>query len=86
MKVSWLGKIWTLVLIPSQHLDLLAVNEREESFDSQWGIIWGVTPIEKKFGIGMVEVKCFEGEGEEGLYGMACVCEEGSVFDGEEAN
>ena len=43
-----------------------------------------MTPTEKKFGIWVVEVKCFEGEGEGGLYGMVCVCEEGSVFDGEE--
>ena len=43
-----------------------------------------VTPTEKKFRIGVVEGKCVEGEGEGGLYGMACVCEEGSVFDGEE--
>ena len=70
------------MLIPSQYLDLLAVSEKEESFDSQGGIIWGVTPIEKKFGIGMVEVKCFGGE--EGLYDMACVCERGSMFDEEE--
>ena len=74
------------MLIPSQHLDLLAVSEREESFDSHGGIIWGVTPIDKKFGIGLVEVKCFEGEGEGGLYGMVCVCETGSVSDGEEGN
>ena len=42
----------------------------------------GVTPTEKKFGIEEVEVKCFEGEGEVGLYGMICVCEEGSMFNG----
>ena len=67
---------------PSQHRDLLAVSEREESLDSHRWIMWGVTPTEKKFGIGQVEVKCFEGE--EGLYDMACVCEKGSVFDEEE--
>ena len=50
-------------MMPSQHLDLLALREREESFDSQWGIIWGVTPTEKIFGLGVVEVKCCEGEG-----------------------
>ena len=68
---------------PSQHRDLLAVSEREESLDSHRWIMWGVTPTEKKFGIGQVEVKCFEGEGEGRLYGMICVCEEGSVFNGE---
>lgn len=44
----------------------------------------GVTPTEKGFRLGKVEVNCCDSdsEGEGGLYGMICVCE-GSKFNGE---
>ena len=76
---------------PSQHRGLLAVSEREESLDSHRGIMWGVTPTEKGLRFGKVEKVFSEGEGEgslygkgeEGLYGMVCVCVKGSVFNEE---
>ena len=58
------------------------------------GLCGGVTPTEKGLRFGKVEKVFSEGEGEgslygkgeEGLYGMVCVCEKGSVFDGKEGN
>ena len=74
---------------PSQHRDLRAVSEREKSLDSHRRIMWGETPtekgckVEKVFSDGEGEGSLY-GKGEEGLYGMVCVCEWGLVFDEEE--
>ena len=46
------------------------MSEREESLDSQIGIMWGETPIEKGLRLEELEKVLCEGEGEEGLKGI----------------
>ena len=43
------------------------MSEREESLDSQRGIMWGVTPTEKGLRLEELEKVLCKGEGEEGL-------------------